>query len=255
MPKFSQIDPCAVRVDKVVVLKENKGTLVKLCNPDGSKLIFQSPPMAIAWNSMVRPQPTGFSCGVALSFASDDLRVKAFAKWLQDLHAHLAKLVQENSLEWYTKPLSEGQVADYLKPLVKDAVDSNFAPTFISKIAFEPDATGAQRMTVRVFDAAGNPLDPEETLHKDTRASVIAHIPYIHLGRANKQVSIRVDATQILAIPNINIERFAFEVDDDEELKAAATAATLKRASEEAHEDVPAAKRAVMKDFDDAEDV
>ncbi|KAG5183057.1 hypothetical protein JKP88DRAFT_241305 [Tribonema minus] len=271
MPSFADIDPATIRADNVVILKEGRGTLVKLLLQDGSKVSFQTPPMSLAWDTRVRAQTSGqTSCGLALSFANGNDKCGSFAAWLAAVRVHLVKLVQVHSADWYGKQLTEAQVEEYMGSLVREPpAGSAFSATFIPKVAYLADAMeGSYKMKLHVFDAAGAQLCPEDVLVKDTRCAAIVDLPYIHLGRGNKMISIRADATQVLAIPIVKSDHFAFDVESDPELRAAADSAERKRqdddatataSPEEGLADPPAAKVArtmqEMADHDGADDV
>lgn len=248
---FSAIDVDSIRVDNKVILKDGTsgttqalttlpvsasliltavlcapaghGVLIKLVHAGGKPLTFQTPLMNLAWTVQVRTQEKSSTCNLPLSFGTTNSNVLEFKNFLTSLRNKVKAMIVENVVDWYGKTLTDEQIDEYLAPIVKEPQpDSTYSPSFLPKIAHSTLNDGSHTIDVKCFGIDKKEITAGENLRQGARVGAIVNIPYLHLGRGNKMMSIRADVTQCLVLPIQNDTSFGFDMSLDEDVQAVA---------------------------------
>jgi hypothetical protein len=256
MQSFSDIDIKGIRIEKDVGLKNNHGMLLKLVQANGKPIVYQvslrpahvrvshshcsatcltlllasvccmdqTPVMTLAWTCQVRVQEKGqTTCNLPLSLGSTNKDIVEFKSWLNALREHAKNLVKSNVVAWYGSPLTDSQINDYMAPLIKEPLpNTGYSAVFLPKLAHEEGKQDGFVITVKAFGIDKREMNTETALVRGNRVGAIVKVPYIHVGKGNKQLSLRSDVTQCLVLPNADEVNFAFNIVDDPTLQAAA---------------------------------
>jgi len=252
---FTKINVAGIKIDSCVELKQGHGVLVKLAQQDGSKLVFQSPTCELSWTVVAKTVGNGTGCNLPLSLGSSSDRVKLFTQFLGELHTKIVDLIVTDSASIYGKVLTKAQVSEYLSPLIKDPpADSTFAPVFLPKMTHTPEL----EITVPTYDVSQTLVKAELVLKKGARACAKISIPYVHVAKATKMFTVRLDTEQILVIETPSEVKFDFDFSDEPVIQSAVQEAVSKRKADELSAAVvqkTAKVAAKMADFDSHDDV
>lgn len=252
---FTKINVAGIKIDSLVELKQGHGVLVKLVQQDGSRLLFQTPTCDLSWTVVAKAIGNGTGCNLPLSLGSSNERVKLFEKFLNDLHSKVVDLIVGDSAAIYGKTLTVAQVSEYLSPLIKEPpADSSFAPVFLPKMIHNTDL----EITVPTYDVSQSLVKAETVLKKGARACAKISVPYVHISKATKMFTMRLDTEQIMVLETPSEVKFDFDFSDDPVLKTAVEEASKKRKADEDASAVSSKELKVaskMADFDEHDDV
>jgi hypothetical protein len=208
---------------QLMLASTGHGVLIKLAQSSGKPIVFQTPLMSLAWTVQVRTQKDSSTCNLPLSFGTTNSNVMEFKNFLVNLRDKVKSMITANVVDWYGKTLTDVQIDEYLSPLIKEPpADTAYSACFLPKVAHSSTSDGGFNIDVKCFGIDKLKIDAEAGLRQGARVGAIISIPYIHIGKGNKMMSIRADVTQCLVLPVQNDTSFGFDLNLDEDLKAVA---------------------------------
>lgn len=145
-----------------------------------------------------------------------------FRKFLDRLRNKIKDLIKSNVIDWYGKDVTEAQIEEYLAQLIKlPPPNTAYSACFLPKIAHSAIEDGFN-IDIKCFGIDKKAIDTKTALMQGSRVGAIINIPYIHIGKGNKQMSLRADVTQCLVLPVQNETAFGFDLSLDDDIKAVA---------------------------------
>ncbi|KAG5184549.1 hypothetical protein JKP88DRAFT_289828 [Tribonema minus] len=194
---FQRIDVSALSLD-LVAKKSKHGNLIFVKNESRS-LMFQTPPLPIAWNVNVRSSDYGnYNCVLPMNLNGE--KGLAFKMWLQAVGDHIKELVRRHGESILGSKVSVQHLdrMSLIKLPPASATANNLATTFLPKLAFDKETLDIE---TGVFDMSGNTLRAEDVAQgrrpeRILEVLAIVLIDYVFVG-TNGTVSMEFDMSVV----------------------------------------------------------
>ncbi|CAM9207197.1 unnamed protein product [Pylaiella littoralis] len=192
---FPEANLDAIRFDGIRPGKSGM-KFASLIGADGRRLVIETPPMRIPWNTEVRKNEENgqSSAKIALSFQgmgdeTDDGKVRRFFNFLNGVDKRVKDLALENRAELWQKNMDADKIDAVFQSSVKPSTNDKYPPTFQGKIPLQEcrpksgsdeseDVSDAMEMKITVFRKDKTTVPPSE-LQGGCLASVIAEAAYV----------------------------------------------------------------------------